>query len=1163
MTGTDPMLAASMLVDPILAGAAAAQRAAADPAVSAWVGASAGTGKTTVLTNRILRLLLAGAAPERLLCLTFTKAAAAEMAIRLHRVLGRWATTDDDALGHSLFELEGRVADEKRRDAARRLFARVLDTPGGMRIQTIHAFCQSLLARFPIEAGVPPHFDVADEATSGELLAAALKETLAVSAREPELADAVAEVARHVREDAFLDLLAQLLGRRGRIARMQEQAGGLEPLLVRIAAALGVPEDATEASVLAEGCRHGACDEGALRMAVRALAAGSDKEAERARSIQAWLDALDDRPGGLPAYGTAFLTKAGAVLARLVNKGTAAAYPQAETALRVEALRLLALQERARAAAVRTATAALLRLGHAILRRYERAKAARALLDYEDLILHTRALFDLPGIAPWVLYKLDGGIDHVLVDEAQDTSPDQWAVVAALAEEFFVGRSARDAGRTLFAVGDVKQSIYSFQGADPDAFRRMRLHFQERAEAAEATWRAVELNVSFRSTEAVLTAVDTVFNGEAARDGLADVARGDPPVIEHLVFRRRKAGRVEVWPLLAPAEAGDEAAWSPPVDQRFAVSPAARLARRIARLVRGWLDARAPLESEGRPIRPGDIMVLLRRRTAFAAQMVRAFKDAGVPVAGIDRMVLPQQIAVMDLAALGRFALLPDDDLNLAALLKSPLLGLDEDALFQLASGRGRRSLWSTLTRRRAERADFAAAHAYLAGRLARADYVTPFAFFAETLGPEQGRRRLLDRLGPDAADPIDEFLSLTLAYERAHAPSLQGFLQWLDIQATEVRREVEAGTNAVRVMTVHGAKGLEAPIVFLPDTAQIPRDGAPLLWDEEPGRELMLWPTRRANEEHLCRALREAGERRRLQEYRRLLYVAMTRARDRLYVCGWRGTQEPPAGNWHGLVDEAMRAGLLGEETAEPAFGATDEDDTVWRFDVEGEAVVAKGPSGAAVAAAADAPWLFRPPPPEPSPSRPLAPSRPLEAEPAPRSPVGSDDGMRFRRGLLLHRLLQTLPDLPAAEREAASARFLALPVHRLDPGTQAEWTREVLAVLDHPDAAELFSAPGQAEVPIVGRVGAVAISGTIDRLVVTDGWVAVVDYKTNRPPPLIEADTPPLYLRQMVAYRDAVAAIYPDRPVRCAILWTDGPRLMWLSDATLAGAAGRRATP
>ncbi|BBK34971.1 double-strand break repair helicase AddA [Allostella sp. ATCC 35155] len=1144
-------------LDALMAEAGRIQREAADPAVSAWVGASAGTGKTTVLTNRILRLLLQDVAPERILCLTFTKAAAAEMANRLHRVLGRWATAEQGALRNELRHLEGGNPDPDRCDAARRLFARVLDTPGGMRIQTIHAFCQSLLGRFPIEAGVPPHFQVADEATAAELLEAALGETLATAGRDPALADAVGEVARQVREDAFLGLLRDLLARRGRLVRMMERAGGIEPLLVRVARTLGVAEDATEAVVLAAGCADGGCDEASLRIAVRALAGGSEAEAARANRILDWLEAAD-RPAVLTDYCRIFLTNEGEVRKRLINKPTLKAYPAAETALQGEAERLVALLEQARAAAVRSATAALLRLGHAILGRYEAAKAARALLDYEDLILKTGELFARPGIAPWVLYKLDGGIDHVLVDEAQDTSPEQWQVVAALAEEFFVGHSARTEPRTLFAVGDVKQSIYSFQGADPDAFRRMRARFQERAAAVDAGWRPLELKLSFRSTEAVLTAVDAVFAGPEARDGLTDPERGDPAVIEHLVRRRGQAGRVELWPLLAPAETDPEAPWSPPVEQRFAVSPQARLARRIAALVRHWLDSGEALKSQGRPIRPGDVMVLLRRRTGFAALMVRAFKDAGVPVAGVDRMVLPQQIAVMDLTALGRFVLLPEDDLNLAALLKSPLVGLDEDALFRLAAGRGRRSLWSTLARRRSE---FASAWEFLSGRLARADFVTPFAFFAETLGPLGGRRRLLDRLGPDAADPIDEFLSLTLAHERVHAPSLQGFLHWLAIQSTEIRREMEAGGDAVRVMTVHGAKGLEAPIVFLPDTAQVPRAGAALLWGEDGGGDLLLWPPRRSSEEGICRRLRQSDQTRQQQEYRRLLYVAMTRARDRLYIAGWRGRNQPAAGNWHALIETGL-ADLL-EEAVDPTLADDADEGRILRLDIDGDTVEPETAADSAIDAATDPPWLAASAPPEPRPSRPLAPSRPREEEPAPRSPVGPDDGMRFRRGLLLHRLLQTLPDLPPAERAAAAERFLALRSHRLDAATRAAWADEALAVLEHGEAAALFAAPGRAEVPVVGRVGTDVISGSIDRLVVTEREVVVLDYKTNRPPPELAADTPPLYLRQLAAYRAAVTAIYPDRPVRCAILWTDGPRLMWLPDALLDGLAGPAGPP
>ncbi|MGE0717456.1 MAG: UvrD-helicase domain-containing protein, partial [Alphaproteobacteria bacterium] len=573
--------------------AAEAQRAAADPRASAWVAASAGTGKTKVLTDRILRLLLDGAAPEKLLCLTFTKAAAAEMANRLADRLAGWATAADGRLREDIAALEGTVPDAARMDAARRLFARVLDTPGGMRIQTIHAFCQSLLARFPIEAGIPPHFAVADEATAAELLDAAMTATLARAATAPALAEAVGVIAGHVREGAFFDLLRGLLGARGRLERMRAAAGGTEALVARVAMVLGVAATDTAESLLAAGCRDGAFDRAGLAAAAAALEGGSAKEAERGAVIRAWLADPDRRAVGIARYRLAFLTSEGAVRKQLVNKGTRTAHPAAEPTLATEAERLIALRERIAAARTREATAALLTLADAILDRYGAAKAARAMLDYEDLVLRTRGLLEVPGIAPWVLWKLDGGIDHILVDEAQDTSPDQWAVVAALAEEFFAGEGARRGHRTIFAVGDVKQSIYSFQGADPDAFRRMRAHFAARAAAVEAAWRPVDMNVSFRSTRPVLTAVDTVFATSPARDGLIDVAAGDQAVLEHRVSRTGVPGRVELWPLAAPVEDGDDGAlWDPPVDQRRVVAPVAALARRIARTIARWIAAR-------------------------------------------------------------------------------------------------------------------------------------------------------------------------------------------------------------------------------------------------------------------------------------------------------------------------------------------------------------------------------------------------------------------------------------------------------------------------------------------------------------------------------------------------------------------------------------------
>lgn len=1125
----------------------AAQRQAADGSASVWVAASAGTGKTKVLTDRVVALMLAGSDPSRILCLTFTKAAAAEMANRINERLSLWTTIGRGRLAQELEKLTGRLPDDKALDHARRLFARVLDAPGGMKIETIHAFCQSLLRRFPLEAGVPPHFELMDDRSAGEALAAAREEVLAAAraGAEPGLATALAEVTRHVPEAGFGELLSGLTLERARLRAVL--VDGHERFDAALRRLLDLSAQDTAEDIIAAACAQDACDEQALKVAVAALAASEAKtDGERAARLADWLAASAAvRQETFDDYLLCFFTQEGEPRQRLLTQKLSQKHPDVAAALAAEAERLGTIVRRRAAAELAAATCALVRLGDALLAAYDRHKAARALLDFDDLVLKARDLLRRPGVAPWVLFKLDGGLDHILIDEAQDTNPDQWAVVAALAEEFFSGEGARAAGRTIFAVGDAKQSIYSFQRADPQMFESMKEHFAERVAAARASWRDVDLAISFRSTAAVLECVDGVFAQALARDGVAP----DGVPVRHRAFRVGEGGLVELWPAVEPLDAAPPAPWEAPVTQQQTREPRARLALVIAARLRRWLDGGERLTARDRPLRPGDVMVLVRRRGPFVAELVRALKQSDVPVAGVDRMLLIDQLAVQDMMALAQFLLLPDDDLTLATVLKGPLYGFDDALLFDLAYPRGERSLWSELQRRASENPCFKNAAKELGALLARVDYMPPYELFAEVLGARGGRRQVLARLGPEAADPLDELLAAALAFERTHGPSLQGFLHWLAVGEAEVKRDLDQrGRDEVRILTVHGAKGLQAPVVFLPDTLQVPRLSPRLLWSEA---GLPMWLARRDMPPPAATALAAAVERRD-QEYRRLLYVALTRAEDRLYVCGWHTRQKAASHCWYGLV----AAGLAAAGAVTFAFDTT----TLIGPDGwvgEGRRLVSPQEAKpraeellAGFDGAAELPdWTRRPPPPEPSPARPLAPSRPQESEPAVRSPLGGDAGLGFRRGRLIHRLLQSLPELPAEMRPGAARRFLARPVHGLTAAEQETMLRETLAILDDPAFAPLFAPGSRAEVPVVGLFGGLALSGQIDRLVVTPEGVLIVDYKTLRPPPRTEAEVPGAYLAQLAAYRAAVAAIYPGRQVRCALLWTDGPSLMPVS--------------
>lgn len=1137
------------------------QRLAADPGASVWVTASAGTGKTHVLTDRVLRLLLQDCPPERILCLTFTKAAAAEMANRLHSRLGAWAVADDDILDRELVDLTGLSFDVEGMNLARRLFARVLDTPGGLKVQTIHSFCEALLRRFPLEARLAPHFQVMEERQASEVLRSALDQVLEQDADDPN--PLVARLTALVDQETFTNLMANLSSDRGRLQRLLERDGGIDGLLGDVRRALGLDGDADEASILDEAVADENFDGPALIQVADLMLAGGKTESRHGQAIADWLAAPDNRVAGFDAYLAGYFTKdgQGSPYAKPLTKKTLEAMPAALDILGDECLRLEDVRQRRNATRVADATELLLRLGDRLIAAYGLEKQRLALLDYDDLVLRAGHLLSKGTSTEWVLFKLDGGLNHILIDEAQDTNPEQWQVVRTLADEFFTGEGVFEAqdeslmatGRTLFAVGDVKQSIYSFQRADPAAFQDMRDHFAARVGAAKRRWHPVELALSFRSTPAVLQAVDAIFEAPDARDGLNFDDRDLP--IRHIPNRTMDAGLVEIWPTEQPVEAagdGDEqSGWTPPVKQLYQDSPVARLAGRIADQIGDWLKSGEMLEAQGRPVGPGDILILVQRRANFVEAMVRALKRRGIPVAGVDRMVLTEQLAVMDLIALGRFLLLPEDDLNLAVVLKGPLLGWDDDNLFDLAHGRTT-SLWDAL-RQRPETSAYQA----LAALLARVDFAPPFELYAELLGAGGGRRKILARLGPDANDPINEFLDLALAYERDHAPSLQGFLHWLERGEVEVKRDLDQGQNEVRVMTVHGAKGLEAPIVFLADTVRAPDKTPALLWPDASnaaseavdGGPTPLWAPIRAMEEDVMRQAREDAARDRDREYRRLFYVALTRAAERLYICGFEGKTGRKDHCWYDMAWRALEALPDIETPAELAGGMRLTNPQGWD-------VAQAAPAMAALRDDLPA-WARQQAPMEPVPPRPLAPSRSDDPEPSVASPLANGGQARFQRGNHIHRLLQSLPDLATGEREAAAARYLALPAHVLEPGQQRQILAETMAVLRHPEFAPIFGPGSRAEVPLTALLSGRVVAGQVDRLLLTDSQILVIDYKTNRPPPLRQEDVEIAYLRQLASYRAALEAIYPEKSVRCALLWTDGPNLMAIDDVLLTSYA------
>ena len=796
------------------------------------------------------------------------------------------------------------------------------------------------------------------------------------------------------------------------------------------------------------------------------------------------------------------------------------------------------------------------RAGQAFAASYAHAKRSAGVADFNDLIDWTRALLNKPGISDWVRYKLDRQVDHVLVDEAQDTNAAQWEIIERLVDEFFSGSSeADDRRRTLFMVGDFKQAIYGFQGTDPERFHEARAAFRRRAEelreaedslfaAKQKTreFRDLSIAASFRSAQPILDVVDAVIDTVGHR-ALALLDAPEP----HRAHRDRP-GMVELWQPFAAEDAEDdveegEERWVSLRDRYYADA----LAERIHALI----EEAPVLASTGRRLTPGDVLVLVRSRGVLASLMVARLFAAGVPVAGVDRLHLHEPLAVQDLLAAIRFAVQPNDDLSLACLLVSPLIGWDQDQLRALAYGRPG-GLWRELRRRAAENEKFRSAHEALAALLAMADYTTPSRFLETILsGPLHGRRKLYGRLGMASRDAIDELMNSALEFERNETGSLERFIAWFSRGTVDVQRDPGQPANEVRVMTVHGAKGLEAPVVILADaTADPARLGRPPLTLDQQLAGVGTVPLLRPRKEERRPPFDEViarEESRDLEEHMRLLYVALTRAADRLIVSGVRpkekkdGSDPRPANCWHRIVQQAMTA-VAAEPYDEGKWGVT------LRYGSAAPAKAARARAGVELPKIAVPDWALRPAPAESRPPRPLAPSAiAVDDETA---PVPSD-AMRAaaRRGSLIHQLLERLVAVPAEDRFECALRWLERSAGLSDAEERKDIAGSACGVLSEPSFARLFGPGSLGEAPLAatlpdGRV----IAGTVDRLLVEPQRVSVIDFKTGRVPDRVEAILA-AHQAQMEAYAEALRVIFPGREIKTALLYTAAPRLFELA--------------
>jgi ATP-dependent helicase/nuclease subunit A len=1165
-----------------------AQSLASHPDMSAWVSASAGTGKTKVLTDRVLRLLLprengqVGTPPRRLVCLTYTKAAANEMAVRITKKLGGWAVMDVEGyLRNELDKLLGYTPTQVHIEAARRLFAEVVDTSGGLQIMTIHAFCQSILGRFPLEAGVSPDFKVMDEGQARELMGRAQAQMINKSQETEQtgspLSQAFYNLSIALTPDSFAAQLSDMGKEKSQISTVLGAHNSVQGMYVNLCGLYDIMPEMSEEALIEGFCEEGQFDRNGLREAAVLLSEDKGIKAnERGGYMIDWLSAssLEERVDLFGTYRRAYLTLADTIHRQAFPPAAIdKKFPHVSDVLHEEAERIIKLIDTIKCVRSAKMTRDLFYVAQEVLENYRRLKQKLGFLDYDDLISRTmdllggkteafRNLSDetRTGALSWVLYKLDQGIDHVLIDEAQDTNPEQWRIIETLSDDFFSGQGAReDITRTYFTVGDIKQSIYGFQRAAPDEFKRMEKVFDRKIKQAKQINNIVPLDISFRSTESILRVVDNVFKDEGSCQALGEES------IHHRAYRKGQEGVVELWPIFETQKAERFEPWLPAAQVQVHSSGAEDMARHIAEKIENWMSRKEYLKSRGRPIEPGDIMILVRSRTGIVERLIRALKAKGVPVSGADRMVVNEQLAVQDLIALARFCLLTEDDLTLAEVLKSPLIGWDDDDLFALSYDR-KGTLWQEICNPNWGRLDglgrelsvpnvdkINAVQLYLSRMIGRVRTLNSYEFLSIILNEScpadfySGMKAICSRLGEEAFDPIDELLNMALEFTYDHADHMQKFLDEQDGVRKEIKREMEEAGNKVRIMTIHGSKGLQAPVVILPDTMrknqQHNRDN--ILWPAKTGLDVPLYATNVNAMPQLYVSYKNEKMRTEEEELQRLLYVAMTRAADRLYVTGYAGVTKPQEGGWYDKIKSAM----LGDELVQKIDTPEGEVLCIDNPQTE-DPDKAQSKSAAKELAPKPAFWVYEMPKPEPMPPKPLIPSTPSKEEDEQDrsiSPLMAVHNKRFLRGNVTHKLLEFLPEYAKEKHNAIAQNYINKNAGDLSQQVRDNIVKEVCAILSHPEYGDFFMAGSMAEVPITALMpDNKVISGQIDRLVIGEHDIWIVDYKTNRPSPKEVTAVPKIYRDQLKAYRDVIQNIYPEHEIHCALLWTDVPRLM-----------------
>ncbi len=1110
------------------------QKIAANPNFSVWVSASAGTGKTTVLVNRLLRLFLNDVEPSKVLCLTYTNAGAIEMQNRIYKKTLDWATIPDEDLKKELNNL----LDDKDESfdfdelfsKARKLFSKLIDNPMPLKIYTIHAFCQSILKRFPIEACITPHFKIIEDSEVKNLLNEAYQKLIHTLKNDKtidyvDVFKSFTYLMQNTPEIEFDNLVETIVDGREHFFELCQKYKTKSKMLDYLKSKIfGNSQYANESFLndinLFKANILDHIPSGFIDNLKRVLSVDNGKKSlARLNLISTFLQEKNISKK-FDVYKKIFLNSDDSIPKDcILNKKSINEDIKFVDNVSRETIRIRNAVEFINSIEIYNATSSVLDIGLTLNTIYEGLKKKRGVMDFTDLITTVKNLFDKDNISSWILYKLDGGISHVLIDEAQDTSPIQWEIVDKLTEEFFTSGSDKKNVKSLFSVGDRKQSIFSFQGANIKLFEKYKNHFKERIEFENYPFFDLPLNRSFRSCKNILNTVDDVIKNS---NGVL-LPNED---ITHIPNRKDSFGLVEVLPLVKSIEDETKKCFKPPIENINVFNTDIEMANVLATKIKYLLDNEYISDSKNdepkrvRKIEPKDIMILVRKRN-LVDNITRALLAKNIPLAGRDKLSLSDNIAIEDLISLLKFVLFNYDDLSLAEVLKSPLYNLTDDDLFDLCFNRKDETLYSMLCKSEKYK-DISDDLKYL---IDFSKTALPFEFFDYILKVQNKRKNFISRLGIEVIDILNGFLSQCLSYDNLKlGKSLSDFYEWFSLNEVEVKRNMEQVNNTVRIMTVHSSKGLEAPVVFIYNAnAVLSSSRDRIIWNED----FPMYKTSNfKNSGKVFSDMIENNNNANQEEFYRLLYVAMTRARDRLYVIGSENKSKD-AKTWYSCIKESL--------LSNPETKINNDTKTNFTHDVfvndefvvlgENETGDISNITKSSVEIPLNLPEFFDKKE-DDIPSF----SKNIDAK-SPLSQYDKNENSSLSRGTIIHKLLEHISKFNGEDVE----KFIDFYLSKTQIEDKNLIKNNILELYNNPEYNFIFNSNNLSETEIITSENGTSQILRVDKVVFDNDDIWIIDYKTDK-----QTDTvPSSYRKQLEKYKDAITKIYPNKKIHIAILW------------------------